>query len=59
MLTIRWLDFDTEEPILSLNGFYKSVYHGEQGFTKIEHFITVQTYIDLLFIELELTKMYE
>ncbi|MCC2626083.1 MAG: hypothetical protein K0R14_1956 [Burkholderiales bacterium] len=59
MLTMRWLDFDTEEPISSLIGFYKSVYHGKQGFTKIEHFITVEAYIDLLFIELELTKMYE
>jgi hypothetical protein len=59
MLAIWWLDFDTEEPISSLDGFYKSVYHGKQGFTKTEHFITVETYIDLLFIELELTKMYK
>ena len=59
MLTMRWLDFDTEEPIPSLNGFYTSVYHGKPGFTKIEHFVTVETYIDLLFIGLELAKMYK
>lgn len=59
MVAIRWLDIDTEEPISYLKGFYKSVYHGKQGFTKVEHFITVETYIDLLFIELELTKMYK
>ncbi len=59
MLTMRWLDLDTEEPIPSLTGFYKSVYHGKQGFAKIEHFKTVETYIDLLFIELELSKMYK
>lgn len=59
MLIIGWLDHDTEEPLPYLSGFYKSAYHGKQGFTEIEHFITVDLYINLLFIELEIAQMYK
>jgi hypothetical protein len=59
MRAIGWLDYDTEEPLPHLNGFYKLAYHSKQGFTKVEHFITIESYIKLLFIELETAEMYK
>jgi hypothetical protein len=59
MLVIGWLDHDTEEPFPYLNGFYKSAYHGKQGFTQVEHFMTVESYIKLLFIELETAEIHK
>jgi hypothetical protein len=58
MLNIDWLDHITEASIKSQTGFYKSVFSDKPGSTKIEHFITVDKYIHLLFIELSIKDIY-
>ena len=57
MISINWLDQDTAAP--TKVGFYKSAYSYEQGATKVEHFITVDKYIQLLFIELNIRDLYK
>jgi hypothetical protein len=58
MLGIGWLDIETEEPKQYLNGFYSEAYCGNRGITQIKHYITVNAYIDLLFIELHMIDLY-
>jgi len=58
MHTIGWLDYVTEEPQKYLDGFYSDAYGSKPGVTQINHYITIDTYIHLLFIELQLTDMY-
>ncbi|MCC2624297.1 MAG: hypothetical protein K0R14_170 [Burkholderiales bacterium] len=58
MISINWLNDVTEKPVKSQNGFYKSAYSYEQGVTRIEYFITVNKYIKLLFVELNILGLY-
>lgn len=58
MLVIGWLDHEEEQPKPYIAGFYKSKYPGRRGFTKIEHFMTIDAYIRLLLIEMEIDEMY-
>lgn len=58
MRTICWLDPETEGPQKYLDGFYSEAYGSKPGVTQINHYITIDTYIHLLFIELQLTDMY-
>lgn len=59
MVTINWLDHITEAPAKGQIGFYKSAYSDKQGITRVEHFITVDRYIHLLFIELNIKDIYK
>jgi hypothetical protein len=58
MLTIGWLHPETEAPHKYFDGFYKEAYSNTPGCTQIKHYITVDTYIHLLFIELQIIEMY-
>jgi len=58
MRTIGWLDPETEGPQKYLDGFYSETYGSKPGVTQIDHYITIDAYIHLLFIELQLTDMY-
>ncbi|MCC2624707.1 MAG: hypothetical protein K0R14_580 [Burkholderiales bacterium] len=55
MISINWLN-PTEAPKKS--GFYKSASTDKQGITRLEHFITIDKYIQLLFIELNIRELY-
>lgn len=59
MLAINWLEQVTEVPVKARSGFYKSVYSDKQGIANIEYFITVDRYIHLLFIELDIKEIYK
>jgi|GEM_PF-1416977 len=59
MTTVNWLDCITGTPVKKQTGFYKSAYCDKQGLTQVEHFITVDRYIQLLFIELNIRDMYK
>ncbi|HLX53344.1 MAG TPA: hypothetical protein VKR58_05360, partial [Aquella sp.] len=54
MLAISWLNGETEEPRKYLDGFYSEAYSNTPGITQIKHYITIDAYIDLLFIELHM-----
>jgi hypothetical protein len=58
MQTIGWLDHETEAPQKYLDGFYSEAFCGKCGFTQTQHYITVDAYINLLFIELEIMSLY-
>jgi hypothetical protein len=58
MLAIGWLDIETEEPEKYLNGFYSEAHSSKRGITQVKHYITIDAYIDLLFIELRMIDMY-
>ncbi len=58
MRTIGWLDHETEGPQKYLDGFYSETYGSKPGVTQINHYLTVDAYIHLLFIERQLTDMY-
>lgn len=57
MLAIGWLNGETEEPQY-IHGFYSEAYGSNPGITQIKHYITVNAYIDLLFIELQMIDLY-
>jgi hypothetical protein len=59
MVTINWLDHITASPAKDQMGFYKSVYSDKQGIARVEYFITLDKYIQLLFIELNIKEMYQ
>ncbi len=59
MISINWLKSITESPTKKQTGFYKSAFSYEKGATRIEHFITVDKYIKLLFIELNIKQLYK
>lgn len=58
MLAIGWLDIETEEPEKYLNGFYREAHCSNRGMTQVKYYITIDAYIDLLFIELRMIDMY-
>jgi len=58
MLAIGWLNGETEEPPKYLDGFYSEAYGSNRGITQIKHYITIDAYIDLLFIELHMIDLY-
>ncbi len=58
MRTIGWLDPETEKPQKSLGGFYSETSGTEQGSTRIQHYITVDQYVYLLLIELDMINLY-
>jgi hypothetical protein len=58
MQTIGWLHPETEAPQKYLDGFYSEVYGNAPGCTQIKHYITVDAYVNLLFIELGIIEMY-
>ncbi len=58
MQMIGWLHPETEAPQKYLDGFYSEMYGNAPGSTQIKHYITVDTYINLLFIELGIIEMY-
>jgi len=58
MLAIGWLNGETEKPSKCLDGFYSEAYGSNRGITQIKHYITVDAYIDLLFIELQMIDLY-
>jgi hypothetical protein len=59
MISINWLNHVSEAPAKNQAGFYKSAYSYEQGATRVEHFITIDKYIQLLFIELNIKELYK
>jgi len=59
MVTINWLDQITAAPVKNQVGFYKSIYSDKQGMVRVEYFITVDKYIQLLFIELNIKEIYK
>ncbi|HLX54430.1 MAG TPA: hypothetical protein VKR58_10835 [Aquella sp.] len=59
MVTINWLNHITAAPAKNQVGFYKSVYSDKQGIARIEYFITLDKYIQLLFIELNIKEIYQ
>jgi hypothetical protein len=58
MRAIGWLNPETETPQKYIDGFYSEAFCGKSGFTQIQHYITVNAYVDLLFIELEMINIY-
>jgi len=59
MTTINWLDHITATPAKYQVGFYKSIYSDKQGIARVEYFITLDKYIQLLFIELNIKDIYQ
>ncbi len=62
MRVIGWLDEDTYAPAKHLSGFYSTSYHDystKDLATKIWYYITVEQYINLLFIDCELRERYK
>src|SRR6185437_6446923 len=59
MVTINWLDQISAAPVKNQVGFYKSIYSDKQGMVRVEYFITVDKYIQLLFIELNIKEIYK
>ncbi|MCC2624805.1 MAG: hypothetical protein K0R14_678 [Burkholderiales bacterium] len=58
MQTIEWLHPETEAPQKHLEGFYSEIYGNAPGCTQIKHYITVDAYTHLLFIELGIIDLY-
>jgi hypothetical protein len=58
MQTIGWLHPETEAPQPYLDGFYSEAFGNTPGCTQINHYITVDAYVNLLFIELGIIEMY-
>ncbi|MCC2644225.1 MAG: hypothetical protein K0R94_3 [Burkholderiales bacterium] len=58
MLAIGWISYETDEPRKYLDGFYSEAYGTNRGITQIKHYITIDAYIDLLFIELHMIDLY-
>jgi hypothetical protein len=59
MVTINWLDHLSEAPVKEQTDFYQAAISDKQGITKVEHFMTVDKYIQLLFIELGVRDIYK
>lgn len=59
MLIIGWLDHATHQPIPYIEGFYSALVHesGERN-NRINYYCTLDRYIELLFINLELASHY-
>ncbi|MCC2625153.1 MAG: hypothetical protein K0R14_1026 [Burkholderiales bacterium] len=58
MRSIGWLNPETEAPQKYIDGFYSDAFCGKCGFTQIQHYITVDAYVSLLLIELEMISLY-
>lgn len=61
MHRIGWLDTDTYAPKPYLTGFYASSYHDykyDERATKTWHYCTIERYIDLMFIHLDLANIF-
>jgi hypothetical protein len=59
MVTINWLEHLSEAPVKEQAGFYQAAISDKPGITKVEHFITVDKYVQLLFIELGIKDIYK
>ncbi len=59
MLIIGWLDQATHQPIPYIEGFYSALVHesGERN-NRINYYCTLDRYIELLFINMELASHY-
>lgn len=59
MLIIGWLDSAIYEPMPYLEGFYSALVHesGERN-NRVNYYCTVDRYIELLFVNLELSSHY-
>jgi calcineurin-like phosphoesterase family protein len=58
MRSIGWLNHETEAPQKYIDGLYSDSFCSKCGFTQIQHYITVDAYVNLLLIELEMISLY-